>query len=102
MNRKTIKQINKQVGPILVAWLKTLVSEEEAKKINLDNYKELLPDQTHVFSNNKFFISTFSPRWVRKKLKALVLKNPNKPINTYTLEDIKAEMQTWKMINRDF
>lgn len=102
MNRKTIKQINKQVGPILVAWLKTLVSEEEAKKINLNNYKELLPDQTHVFANGKFFLSIFSPRWVRKKLKALVLKNPNKPINTYTLEDIKAEMQTWKMINRDF
>lgn len=102
MNRKTIKQINKQVGPILVAWLKTLVSEEEAKKINLDNYKELLPDQTHVFSNNKFFLSTFSQRWVRKKLKALVARQPDKPINTYTLEDIKAEMQTWKMINREF
>ena len=102
MNRKTIKQINKQVGPILVAWLKTLVSEEEAKKIKLDNYKELLPDQTHVFSNNKFFLSTFSQRWVRKKLKALVARQPDKPINSYTLEDIKAEMQTWKMINREF
>lgn len=102
MNRKTIKQINKQVGPILVAWLKTLVSEEEAEMITLNNYKELLPDQTHVFSNNKFFISTFSPRWVRKKLKGLVLRNPQKPINSYTLEDIQAEMQTWKMINRDF
>lgn len=102
MNRKIIKQINKQVGPILVAWLKTLVSEEEAKMITLNNYKELLPDQTHVFSNNKFFLSTFSPRWVRKKLKRLVAKQPNRPINTYTLEDIKAEMQTWKMINREF
>lgn len=102
MNRKIIKQINKQVGPILVAWLKTLVSEEEAKMITLNNYKELLPDQTHVFSNNKFFLSTFSPRWVRKKLKGLVAKQPNRPINTYTLEDIKAEMQTWKMINRQF
>ena len=102
MNRKIIKQLNKQVGPILVAWLKTLVSEEEAKMITLNNYKELLPDQTHVFSNNKFFLSTFSPRWVRKKLKGLVAKQPNRPINTYTLEDIKAEMQTWKMINREF
>lgn len=102
MNRKTIKQINKQVGPILVAWLKTLVSEEEAEMITLNNYKELLPDQTHVFANNKFFLSTFSPRWVRKKLKALVARQPDKPINSYTLEDIKVEMQTWKMINRDF
>ncbi len=102
MNRKTIKQINRQVPPILVAWLHTLVSEEEAKMITLNNYKELLPDQTHVFSNNKFFLSTFSPRWVRKKLKGLVAKNPQRPIHSYTLEDIKAEMQTWKMINRDF
>ena len=102
MNRKIIKQINQQVGPILVDWLKTLVSEEEAKKITLDNYKELLPDQTHVFANNKFFLSTFSPRWVRKKLKALVARQPQRPINTYTLEDIKTEMQTWKMINRNF
>lgn len=102
MNRKTIKQINRQVAPILVAWLHTLVSEEEAKMITLNNYKELLPDQTHVFSNNKFFLSTFSPRWVRKKLKGLVVANPDRPINSFTLEDIKAEMQTWKMINRDF
>lgn len=102
MNRKTIKKINRQVGPILVAWLKTLVSEEEAKKINLNNYKELLPDQTHVFANGKFFISIFSPRWVRKMLKRLVVKNPDKAIDSYTLEDIKIEMQTWKMINRDF
>jgi hypothetical protein len=102
MNRKIIKQINKQVPHILVAWLHTLVSEEEAKMITLNNYKELLPDQTHVFSNNKFFLSTFSPRWVRKKLKGLVVANPDRPINSFTLEDIKAEMQTWKMINRDF
>ena len=102
MNRKTIKQINQQVGPILVAWLKTLVSEEEAEMITLNNYKDLLPEQTHVFANGKFFLSTFSPRWVRKKLKGLVAQQPKRPINTYTLDDIKAEMQTWKMINREF
>jgi hypothetical protein len=55
MNRKTIKKINRHVGIILVDWLKTLVNEDEAKKINLDNYKELLPAQTHVYTNNKFF-----------------------------------------------
>jgi len=102
MNRKKIKQINRQVSVILVDWLKTLVSEEEAKKINLNNYKELLPSETHVFANNKYFLSTFSPRWVRKKLKSLVSRNPTRLINTYTLEDIKSEMQTWKMINREF
>jgi hypothetical protein len=102
MNRKKIKQINKQIGFILVDWLRTLVSEEEAKMITIHNYKELLPDQTHVFANNKFFLSTFSERWVRKKLKSLVVKYPKRLISSFTLEDIKTEMQTWKMINRDF
>ena len=74
MNRKRIKKINKHVGFILVDWLKTLVSEEEAKQINIDNYKELLPSQTHVYTNNKFFLSAFCPRWVRKKIKHIAPK----------------------------
>jgi len=40
MNQRKIKRINKQVGIILVAWLRTLVSEEEAKQITINNYKE--------------------------------------------------------------
>lgn len=100
MNRKTIKKINKHVSFILVDWLKTLVSEEEAKQINLDNYKELLPDQTHVYTNNKFFLSVFSPRWVRKKLKHIVRLNPNKPINSITLEEVMRLTKSWKTIQR--
>jgi len=100
MNRKKIKKINKHVGFILVDWLKTLVSEEEAKQINLDNYKELLPDQTHVYTNNKFFLSAFSPRWVRKKLKIISEKDPNRDVSTITLEEVMRLMQSWKTIQR--
>jgi hypothetical protein len=101
MNRKTIKKINKHVGFILVDWLKTLVSEEEAKQINLNNYKELLPDQTHVYTNNKFFLSVFSPRWVRKKLKTISAKNPQRDVSTITLEEVMRLTKTWKTIQRN-
>ena len=97
MNQRKIKRINKQVGIILVAWLRTLVSEEEAKQITFNNYKELLPDQTHVYANNKFFLSTFSPRWVRKKLKQLVVMYPERPIESFTLSDVQSVMNSWKM-----
>jgi len=96
MNRKTIKKINKHVGFILVDWLKTLVSEAEAEKINIHNYKELLPSQTHVYTNNKFFLSTFSPRWVRKKLKYIVAKNKSRDISTIQLKEVMSLLKSWK------
>lgn len=100
MNRKRIKKINKHVGFILVDWLKTLVSEEEAKQINIDNYKELLPSQTHVYTNNKFFLSAFCPRWVRKKIKQISAKDPNRDVSTITLEEVMRLMKSWKTIQR--
>lgn len=100
MNRKRIKKINKHVGFILVDWLKTLVSEEEAKQINIDNYKELLPSQTHVYTNNKFFLSVFCPRWVRKKLKHISAKDPQRDVSTITLEEVMRLTKSWKTIQR--
>jgi|TARA_R110000772_G_scaffold116878_1_gene222073 hypothetical protein len=100
MNRKTIKRINKQTGFILVDWLKTLVSEEEAKGINIYNYKTLLPEQTHVYLRNKFFLSVFCERWVRKKLKQLKRKHPQRNVEDFTLADVSRLTKTWQTINR--
>jgi poly-D-alanine transfer protein DltD len=96
MNEKTMKQISKQTNVILVEWLKTLVSEEEAKKINISNLEELLPTQTHVRANNKVMLSAFSKKWVRKHLKSFVKKNPNKPIWSIKLTDVMKESTTWQ------
>ena len=101
MNRKIIKKINKHTGFILVDWLKTLVSEEEAKQINIHNYKELLPEQTHVYTNNKFFLSVFCERWVRKKLKQLKTTYPERPVESFTLMDVTRLTKAWKTQNRE-
>ncbi len=47
MNEKKMRKINRRVDEILVGWLKTLVSPEEAKGINMDNISSLMPDQNY-------------------------------------------------------
>jgi hypothetical protein len=54
---------------------------EDATKINKKNLDEFLPQQTHIFANNRFMLSAFSLRWFYKKVK----QNPN-----ITLENLNA------------
>lgn len=96
MNAKKMKKINKHVDVILVTWLKTLVNDEEAAKINLGNYKEMMPTQTHVYNNNKFLLSAFSPKWVKKRIKGLAGKYPERDISSFKLTEVMKESRTWK------
>jgi hypothetical protein len=52
---------------------------EDATKITAKNLQEFLPEQTHIFANNKFMVSAYTLRWFYKKVK----ENPNA-----TLEEI--------------
>jgi hypothetical protein len=52
---------------------------EDATKITAKNLDEFLPEDTHIFANNKFMVSAYSLRWFYKKVK----ENPNA-----TLEEI--------------
>ena len=54
---------------------------EDATKINKKNLHEFLPQQTHIFANNRFMLSAYSLRWFYKQVK----KNPN-----ITLENLNA------------
>ena len=54
---------------------------EDATKITKKNLDEFLPQQTHIFANNRFMMSAYSLRWFYKKVK----QNPN-----ITLEDLNA------------
>tara|TARA_R100001509_G_scaffold574_1_gene618 strand:+ start:329 stop:517 length:189 start_codon:yes stop_codon:yes gene_type:complete len=55
---------------------------EDATKITKKNLQEFLPEQTHIFANNKFMVSAYTLRWFYKKVK----ENPNA-----TLEEILNE-----------
>jgi hypothetical protein len=77
MNQKKVKQLRKRIKPIQVEWLKSLLPDEQAKTITVDNVEGLLPDQTHVFGRGMLYLSYMSDKWIMKMLK----RNPN--ITTY-------------------
>jgi hypothetical protein len=65
---------------MLIDWLRTMTPDgEDQTKINKNNLHDFLPDQTHIFANNKFMLSAYSLRWFYKQVK----RNPN-----ITLQDI--------------
>ena len=74
MNGKKSKQLKRKAESMLIAWLRTMIPEGEyTSKINKKNLYEFLPEQTHIFANNKFMLSAYSLRWFYKQVK----RNPN-------------------------
>ena len=83
MNGKKAKKLRKKSKQLMVEWLRSMTPEgEDRNKINEKNLHEFLPDQTHIFANNKFMVSAYTLRWFYKKVK----ENPNA-----TLEEILNE-----------
>ena len=87
MNTKEMSKIRNKAKAILVEWLKTLLNEEEQKKVNIKNILTLLPNQTHYFSGETFKLQPWSYKWVVKKLK----RNPE-----LTIDDLNAMLQPSK------
>ena len=82
MSGKKSKQLRRKAENLLISWIRTMVPEgEDATKITKKNLDEFLPQQTHIFANNRFMMSAYSLRWFYKKVK----QNPN-----ITLEDLNA------------
>ena len=90
MKKALLKRISRHTETLLVEWLKSLVSEEEADKVSLDNIGSLLPDQYHFAVENQIVLAPNSPKWIRKQLKKLVSSNPNINIEDITLEELQC------------
>ena len=85
MNGKKAKQLRKKSKQLVVDWLKTMLVEEEQKKLSLDNFENYLPDETHFYANNKLMISAYTPRWFAQRL-----KKSNKKLQDITWQDIES------------
>ena len=71
MNSKQMKPIRRKAKHILVQWLQSLLSKEEATKINYKNVFDFIPNQTHYFdSQHQFRLQPWSYKWIVKKLKS--------------------------------
>ena len=84
MNSKQMKPIRRKARHILVAWLHSLMSKEEASKINYKNVFAFMPNQTHYYSGDTFRLQPWSYKWIVKKLK----RNPE-----LTIDDLNAMLQ---------
>ena len=92
MNTKEMSKIRNKAKAILVEWLKTLLNEEEQKKVNVKNVLTLLPNQTHYWQDTTLKLQPWSYKWVVKKLK----KN-----SELTYDDLNNMLQpTEKQIRR--
>ena len=87
MNGRKAKSIRQHAKQMLIDWLKTMVSDEEAKDITLDNFKDYLPKEKYVFANRKLLLSAYSFKWFVKKIKTKVRKE-NKDVGTIRFEEL--------------
>jgi|TARA_R110000803_G_scaffold110544_1_gene178950 hypothetical protein len=69
MNGKQSKRLRQQAKELTVEWIHSLLPEKEAAKVNLTNFQDHMPDQTHVYANNKIMLSAYSEKWFVKQLK---------------------------------
>ena len=74
MSGKQSKKLRRKAETMLIDWLRTMTPDgEDQTKINKNNLHDFLPDQTHIFANNKFMLSEYSLFWFYKQFK----RNPN-------------------------
>ena len=69
MNGRQAKKLRKKASELTVEWLQSLLPEAESDKISTQNFQDYMPEQTHVYANQKLMLSSFSHKWFNKKLK---------------------------------
>ena len=87
MNKRKVKELKKKIKPIQVEWLKSLLPQEEADKININNIEGLLPEDNYMKGIKGITLVYMSDRLLLKQLK----KYPT--IKTYT--QLKEVLDVW-------
>ena len=91
MNKALLKRISRHTDVLLVQWVKSLVTEDEAEKVTLENIHDLMPDARHVYTRGQLRIAPNSPKWIRKMLKKAVTTDPSLLIEDITLKDLECQ-----------
>ena len=97
MNGKTSKRIHKKTKSLLVEWVRSLLSEEEAEKVSLGNIQHLLPTEQYFFANNRIHLNAYSFKWIKKGIKRVIKQQPEIAIENVTMEKIQCSLHLPKM-----
>ena len=88
MNGRKAKKIRRHANKLVLEWLKTMLTDEEAKKLNPKNMDKYMPEQTHFFANRSIHLSAYTPRWFQQRIKRIIRKN-KKAIKDIALQEIE-------------
>ena len=69
MSEKRYKQIRRKRKELQVEWLKTLVTDEEAKKVSIQSIETLVPQRDYIMKNHTTYHSFMTNKWIEKYLK---------------------------------
>ena len=70
MSGSRSKKLRRRAEDLLIEWLRTMVPNgEDTSKIHRKNLDQFLPEQTHIFANNRYLLSAYSLRWFYKQVK---------------------------------
>ena len=94
MNDRKARKIHQRTRELLVEWVKSLLPEEEAEKVTLNNIHHLLPDETHFFANNRIYLNAYSLKWIKKGIKRVLKQDPKTNIKDITMERIQCSLQS--------
>ena len=92
MRGTTIKKINKKADELLFEWLKSLVSEEEAEGITINNFKNFLPKDKYFVAQKTLRLSFYTSRWAKQSIKKLI--KGGKFLDAIILEDLKCLLRS--------
>ena len=92
MNKKVLKKINKKADELLFEWLKSLVSEEEAEGITINNFKNFLPKDKYFVAQKTLRLSFYTSRWAKQSIKKLI--KGGKFLDAIILEDLKCLLRS--------
>ena len=89
MNKNKLKQIHRKTESLLVDWLRSMVSDEEAERVNTKNVMQFMPDK-EIYAPVKSGIRCvpMTPRWIKKELKRLVKQDSSFDVDAVTLDDL--------------
>jgi hypothetical protein len=85
MRELKTKQVRKLSKEFVVEWLQSMLTEEEQKKVSVDNYEKYLPEDTHFYANRKLMVSAYTPRWFAQRIKKVLR---TKHIDDITYSDV--------------
>ena len=88
MNGRKAKRIRRHANQLVLEWLKTMLTDEEAKKLNPKNMDKYMPAQTHFFANRSIHLSAYTPCWFQQRIKRIIRKN-KKVIEDTTIQEIE-------------